>query len=410
MWIFAWRNLMTRPMRTILGLVGLSIPILGMIGLLSISNGIRTLLGDTLSQIQGVMVLRENVPSPVFSELPLAEAEVIRKVPGVRVVAPEVWRLAPTVEGSSLFSRTISSLGISKKQKQLSLFDAIVIQGQDIASHLKLKSPVYARKLLKPEEGGGRFLTMDDIGKPRIVISRKLAKDFADDSGKPKKTGDSLLIEGKPHEIIGIYDTGSMFLDVVIVMDIQYARKLLRLSDATVSSFYVEAEDPRKVDEISSRIEALDTLVDARSMGEFQSNFSRILGQFDKFLVLIVGLAMGVGVVGIVNTMLMSTTERFVEFGVLRTNGWSRSNVVALVTAESGYLGLIAGALGCLLAVLGAAAANPFIGGGLSLSVTPGQIALGLALAVVMGMLGGLYPAWKASRLAPMDAIRLGSH
>ena len=63
-----------------------------------------------------------------------------------------------------------------------------------------------------------------------------------------------------------------------------------------------------------------------------------------------VSLALAVGIVGIINTMLMSTTERFVEFGVLRTNGWSQGNILALVTLESAYLGLLAGMVGCLLA------------------------------------------------------------
>ena len=64
MWNFAWRNLLTRPLRTVLALVGLSIPILGVLGLFSLSGGLRNLVGDTLSQIQGVMVIRENVPTP----------------------------------------------------------------------------------------------------------------------------------------------------------------------------------------------------------------------------------------------------------------------------------------------------------------------------------------------------------
>ncbi len=410
MWFFAWRNLMTRPLRTILGLIGLSIPILGVIGLLCISGGLRNLVGDTLSQIQGVMVLRENVPSPVFSDLPSSLADKIRKIPGVHIVAPEVWKIAPTIEDVSLITRTISALGMSKKQKQLSLLDTIVIQGQDIPTHLRLKSPVYSRKMLAPEQGGGRYLTIADQGKPHIIISKKIANDFRRPDGTPRRVGDSLAIYGKPFEIIGIYDTGSMFLDVVIVMDIGSARKLLNISEQMTSSFYVEPEKPELVDKIAERIEKLDDLVDARSMNEFETNFSRIMGQFDKMLLMIVNLALGVGVVGIVNTMLMSTTERFVEFGVLRTNGWSRRDVLFLVTAESAYLGLLAGVVGCALAVVGTKIANLFITGGLSLDVTGGQIALGIGLALSMGTLGGLYPAWRASRLAPMDAIRLGSH
>ena len=59
-------------------------------------------------------------------------------------------------------------------------------------------------------------------------------------------------------------------------------------------------------------------------MSEFMANFGMLMGQLDKFLLMTVSLALLVGVVGIINTMLMSTTERFAEFGVLRTNGWSQ--------------------------------------------------------------------------------------
>jgi putative ABC transport system permease protein len=106
----------------------------------------------------------------------------------------------------------------------------------------------------------------------------------------------------------------------------------------------------------------------------------------------------------------MSTTERFVEFGVLRTNGWSEANILTLVTLESAFLGLLSGIVGCVLAWLGTAVANQFITGGVRLGITPSLLGLGIALSVIMGTLGGLYPAWRAARLVPMEAIRLGSH
>ena len=87
-----------------------------------------------------------------------------------------------------------------------------------------------------------------------------------------------------------------------------------------------------------------------------------------------VSLALVVGIVGIINTMLMSTTERFVEFGVLRTNGWSQGNILALVTLESAYLGLLAGLVGCLLAWIGTHGRQPVHLGGHS----PGHDAVAL--------------------------------
>ncbi len=65
MGIFAWRNLLTRPIRTILALVGLSIPVLGVLGLFAVSNSLRDLVGDTLGGIEGLVVLSDNAFSPV---------------------------------------------------------------------------------------------------------------------------------------------------------------------------------------------------------------------------------------------------------------------------------------------------------------------------------------------------------
>ncbi len=409
---FAWRNLLTRPLRTTLALVGLSIPILGVIGLFSLSGGLRNLVGDTLNKIQGVMVMRDNLPSPVFSDLPTNYGERLKAVPGVKVVAPEVWKIAPSVNGTRSFTRTASDLitgGGAKAMK--SLLDMPLIQGQDIPTHTNLRSGVYPSSL--KEKGEGRYLEPSDAGTNRVVISRKLSKDFLKPDGTPSGVGDKLRIgdkDVKEFEIVGIYDTGSMFLDVVIVMDIGTARKLLGVSEDQVSTFYVEMTDPTANDKVSLAIEKAMPDVDARSMNEFMANFGVIMSKVDIFLLMTVSLALLVGIVGIINTMLMSTTERFVEFGVLRTNGWSQGNVLALVTAESAFLGLMAGAISCVMAYAGVTIINQFIGDGLRLTLPFWLFGLGIGISLVTGTLGGLYPAWRASKLVPMDAIRLGSH
>jgi putative ABC transport system permease protein len=402
MGFFAWRNLLTRPLRTTLALIGLSIPILGVMGLFSVSRGLRNMVGDTLSRVEGLMVIRENSPSPVFSDLEAGVADRLRKVPGVREVAPEVWKVAPSIEGRTMVSKLLKGGGAA------SILDQPVVQGQDIVAHQNLKSAVYPRAV--HEKGEGRFLEPADHGKPNIVISRKIARDYPNADGKPRGLGDTLNLGGKSFTIVGLYETGSMLLDVVIVMDIDTARGLLGISKDMISSCYVETDSPAHNDAIAQAIEAAIPRIEARSMSEFMANFGSLMGQVDKFLMMTVSLALVVGIVGIINTMLMSTTERFIEFGVLRTNGWSQGNILTLVTLESAYLGLLAGLVGSVLALVGASVANQFISGGVRLDIPPWLFALGIALSVVTGTLGGLYPAWRAARLVPMDAIRVGSH
>jgi putative ABC transport system permease protein len=298
--------------------------------------------------------------------------------------------------------------GILSKKGVSSVFDQPVISGQDIAAHMNLNSAVFPRALR--EKGEGRFLTLEDRGKPNIVISRKIARDFPDADGKPRTVGGTLRIADKSYSIVGLYETGSLLLDVVIVMDIDTARDILNFAKDSISSIYVEATNRTDYDALCAQIEQANPTVDARSMNEVQANFGSLMGQVDKLLMMTVSLALVVGIVGIINTMLMSTTERFVEFGVLRTNGWSEANVLALITLESAFLGLLSGVIGCILAWLGTAVANQFISGGVHLGVTPSLLGMGIGLSLVMGTLGGLYPAWRAARLVPMEAIRLGSH
>ncbi len=140
-------------------------------------------------------------------------------------------------------------------------------------------------------------------------------------------------------------------------------------------------------------------------MNEVKANFGSLMGQFDKLLMMTVSLALIVGIVGIINTMLMSTTERFVEFGVLRTNGWSEVNILTLVTLESAFLGLLAGILGCVLALVGTANANQFITGGVHLGVGPAAPGTGH-----QSVRGHGHSGRPLSRLAGCEAGSHGSH
>ena len=110
MWRFAWQNLITRPTRTFLAVLGLTIPIIAILGLFSLTNGIRTLMGNTLAKMNGLMVMRANSPAPVFSEVPESMADELRKIPGTRIVAPEVWKITPAIEGRNLIARAATKL------------------------------------------------------------------------------------------------------------------------------------------------------------------------------------------------------------------------------------------------------------------------------------------------------------
>src|SRR5262249_45345316 len=149
-------------------------------------------------------------------------ADDLRRIPGVRSVAPEVWGIAPTIEGRGML---LSGLRQFSEKGIYSILDQPVIAGQGIPAHRDLRSAVFPRALA--ESGDGRPLPPEDAAQPNTVTSRKIARQHPDAQGRPKQLGDSLRIGGKPFRIVGLYETGSMILDVVIVMDIETARSVL---------------------------------------------------------------------------------------------------------------------------------------------------------------------------------------
>jgi putative ABC transport system permease protein len=405
---FAWQNLITRPTRTLLAIVGLTIPILAILGLFSLTNGIRNLMGHTLARMNGLMVMRANTPAPVFSDLPAAMAEQIRAIAGTRVVAPEVWRICPPLDGRNQLARAATKFLTGKGAGKYSSFaETVMVEGEQLPEHLHLKSSVYEQALLPREKGGGRFLQLSDVGAPRVVISTKIARDYPDSDGTPKQVGDTISIGDKPFEVIGLYQTDSLLIDMTIVMDITTARHLLNVDPADVSAFYVEPQPFVDLDVLSDRITGAVDGVQVRSMSQFNIQVGNVMGKLDLFLLMTVGLALLVGGVGIANTMLTSAMERYVEFGVMRANGWTRRNILGLVTAESALLGLLSGLLACLLALAGVASLNSYLTRfELRLELTPELIAAAVVTALLIATVAGLYPAWRASRMTPMDAIR----
>src|SRR6516225_1178143 len=139
MWLFACQNLITRPTRTLLAVVGLTIPILAILGLFSLTHGIRTLMGNTLARMNGLMVMRANSPAPVFSDLPANLVDELRKIPGVRVVAPEVWKICPPIEGRNLLARAATRMLTARGPERFSsLAETVMVEGQQLPEHLHL--------------------------------------------------------------------------------------------------------------------------------------------------------------------------------------------------------------------------------------------------------------------------------
>ena len=445
---FALRNLMSRPLRSLLSLVGLTVAIMGMIGLFSVAGGLNEMVADTFGRIKGLVAMQPGSPIPLFSRLPATWGAEIARVPGIRIVSPEIWTRANVIDG-----KTITS-------------PPRFLFGADIPTRLALKQGVYRNDIV-----AGRFLSEADRGTLNTVVSRPIAEEFH------KGVGDMLTVNGYDLKIVGIYYCGSLLLDVAIILDIREVRRISRFGSDSVSAYYIEqtgdVSDPvltRRIQDLfkgreiqpwlaSSSRESLTTgnlLVDllarllselplssaspgglpaagpvgpagrgaadrlkkpakpavlpieVRSATDWAARFEDFSADLNLFLAIMSGIGVTIAVLSIVNTMLMSVTERIIEFGILKANGWSRYDVLRLITSESAVLGLFGGISGCLVGWGGTGIINSIWPDRIHLVAGPGLLLFGVAFSTALGVLGGLYPAVWAMRMMPMDAIRRG--
>jgi putative ABC transport system permease protein len=148
--------------------------------------------------------------------------------------------------------------------------------------------------------------------------------------------------------------------------------------------------------------------IDVQSASQMAEKFDEFASDLDFILGVLTAIGITIAVLSIVNTMLMSVTERIIEFGILKANGWSKLDVLKLITVESAILGLAGGILGSICGRLAADFINWNWPTRAHLYASPGLLAFGVFFATVLGIAGGLYPAVWAMRMMPMDAIRRG--
>ncbi|MCH7989269.1 MAG: ABC transporter permease, partial [Planctomycetes bacterium] len=148
--------------------------------------------------------------------------------------------------------------------------------------------------------------------------------------------------------------------------------------------------------------------IEVRSAADWAERFEEFSSDLDIFLSIMTGIGVTIAVLSIVNTMLMSVTERVIEFGILKANGWTKLDVLKLITFESATLGLGGGILGASLGWVATQMINSHWPTRVNLFASPGLLLFSVFFSTALGILGGLYPAVWAMRMMPMDAIRRG--
>ena len=206
--------------------------------------------------------------------------------------------------------------------------------------------------------------------------------------------------------MVGIYETGLAFEDAGVVIGLQEAQALTG-KPHQVQFYLISLRDPDQAEAVKDKLTAAFPEIDfslTSELGEAMSDFQVMQEMVDQISL----LAVFIGAVGMLNTMLMSVLERTREIGVLRSLGWRRRRVLGMILQESLVLGVVGGVCGILLGLgLGELVGSTGIwGGAIKPAYTPQLFAQAIVVAAVLGTLGGLYPAWRATRLRPVEALR----
>jgi len=369
---FVLKNVVRRRVRSTLTVVGVAVAVGGVVALIGISSSTEQSFKRIYErQNVAIIVQQRGAKQRLTSVLDEKLGRRIEQIPGVVAANPGL------VDFTS-----IEELGA----------DAVVVQGWEANSPLMKKLDIVAGRSLAASDSKG------------VLLGETLA------TALDKKLGDKMQIFDKAtYTVVGIfkspisYETRSM---VMLLEDLQGI--MARPGQVTGFAIIVEhPENEAEVKRIVDAITAMGPMIDAKSAAESVSGTTEI--KFIRAISWITSaIAIVIGVIGMLNTMIMSVSERTREIGILRAIGWRRWRIVRMVMIESILLSLSGGVLGTVGAVFltGILDKQSAVAGLITTEISPTVMCFGVFSALFVGVIGAAYPAYSGARLQPTEALR----
>lgn len=366
------KNTIRRPLRSILTVIAIAIAVGSVVSLVGIASGFEeTFLSLYKSAGVDLIVVRAGAKQRLTSTLEESLGDQIRRLPGVREVIPG---LADVV--------SFEEFGLY----------GVLVQGwvpETVAfNHIQVLA--------------GRALKRDD--QKAVMLGSVLAKNLE------KKVGDHLQIfDDEDFLVVGTYKSNNVFEEGAMIIPLAQLQRLMERA-GQVTGFSIVMDDPHDkaaVERTRKTVEAMGPGLTAMTTAEHVKSVTEI--QLAKAMAwLTSAVALLIGFFGIMNTMIMSVHERTKEIGILRAIGWRRYRIVHMILLESivlSVVGAIFGSLGAFLLVQ-VLTRVPTVSGLISGRIDPVFVLYGLFIALVVGFIGGLLPAYRASRMLPTVALR----
>jgi putative ABC transport system permease protein len=363
------RGLIRRPVRTGLTLLGISIGIAAVVALVGISRGFSA-SWEAGMKARGTDVVVNNMSSSLVPKPFDASArDRIAHLPHVAATCGILVDLM-SVENAQMMMVSAREWG------GFSWDNLKIISG---------------RMPRDPEE-------------PAVILGRTAADVLK------KKVGDKVQIETDELSVVGIFDGNAWVENGAIVLALPVFQKITG-NEGKINVIDVRVTPSASAKDVERLCEQINRLVpEARAMlaGEHISNSQAYrMAQAMSWGTSL--LAVLVGVLGVMNTMLMTVFERTQEICILLALGWKRGRIIRMVLWESALLGLAGGVVGVLIGAVGVRilGTTPAIRGLLEPDLSIGLLLVSVAIAVTVGLISGLYPAWRSSRLTPSQALHV---
>jgi putative ABC transport system permease protein len=274
-------------------------------------------------------------------------------------------------------------------------------------SELDDRHPLFLELGLEPEQLAAFGVTVVAGRAYTATATDELMLGYRAAADLHKQVGDQLVIDETSYRVVGLYSTGQVFGDLASMVPLTTLQAAERKPGGLTLAF-VRVRPGADIDALRDSIEAESPqLATVRTESEF--------GRVDRNLELLTAanlggsiLALVIGAVGVMNTTLLSFFERTREFGVLRAIGWSRRRLLVLVLSEAFAISLLGASLGVAGAFAAVAGLRrlPDLLGIFDPTFTSAVFGRALGFAFAMSLLGALYPAARAARLLPIEAVR----
>ena len=391
----AFRNLRRRRSRTILTVSGIVIGIAMTFVFLSLVSGLDVQTTQLIRAIGGADITLYN---------------------STRIAPRQILTGQANPLNESLLSTVSSINGVYAVSPQLA-FQGYISGTRAIINGIN--SSTYSVVTGGLNLNTGSFLSE---GSKKMVV---LGKTIADSLNST--VGNSVILSetqegGISYQVIGVYETGIAFQDRGCYISLSEAQNMSS-SQNLISAIFVKCIDPNDVPNVSAAINSILPQVRAVVPTATLQQVSNVLNTVRLFLLSIGLIALVAGGFGVVNTMLSSVSERTKEIGTLKAIGAKDGQILTIFMSEALLLGVMGGiigiSIGVIVSLLFPMLSRGLLGtslrgiggqaiGGVSLmpAILLSNIILCFSLGVIVGVLAGFYPAWRAAKMKPVEALR----